>query len=315
MRPPAKLGMKTLMQQIRPSHPPRPRRTALSIPAINQRALEKAHALQADVLIFDLEDSVAEEKKAEARDNLKRHFASLAVPHAAETVIRINAVDTAHLEPDLEAALACNPCALLLPKVESPRDVFAVADRLAERDAPPHLRLWAMIETPKAVLHAGRIAEAAETAASRLEAFVIGLNDLRKETGVLPEPGRTHLLSFMMQILLAGRAYGLTVLDSVSNAFRDMAAFEMECAQGRAMGFDGKMLIHPAQIEPANRHFGPSEDALAEARGIIAAFALPEAQGLGVVNMDGRMVERLHLEQALQLVALADEIEKRKVSR
>lgn len=302
------------MQQTRLSRPPRPRRSALSIPAINQRALEKAHALQADVLIFDLEDSVAEEKKAEARDNLKRHFAHRAGPSAAETVIRINAVDTAHLAADLETALACRPDALLIPKVESPRDIFAVADRLAQQEASPALRLWAMIETPKAVLHAGRIAEAAETAASRLEAFVIGLNDLRKETGVLPEPGRTHLAAFMMQILLAARAYGLDVLDSVSNDFRDLTAFEAECMQGRAMGFDGKMLIHPAQIEPANRHFGPSADALAQAHAIIAAFALPEAQGLGVVNMAGRMVERLHLEQALQLVAFADEIEKRKVS-
>lgn len=302
------------MRITRSSRPLLPRRSALSIPAINERALDKAARLSADVFILDLEDSVAEEKKAGARDNLKRFFAALSDRDRAEWVIRINAADGPHLEADLETVIACRPDAVLIPKVESPRHILDVADRLAEADGLEAMRLWAMIETPRAVLNAALIAEAAHTPDARLDAFVIGLNDLRKETGVLPEPGRTHLLPWMMQILLAARAYGLDALDSVSNDFRDLEAFAAECAQGRAMGFDGKMLIHPAQIEPANRAFGPSPEALAEARRIVSAFAAPEASGLGVINIDGRMVERLHLQEAEQLIALAARIQSRKDS-
>lgn len=292
------------MRLTRTDRPARPRRSALSIPAVNERALSKVSALDADVFIFDLEDSVAEDKKAEARDNLKRCFeAHVPAENLAERVIRVNALDTPHFEMDLELVMALRPDAVLLPKIESPRDIFETADRLAERDGLEAMRIWAMIETPKAVLNAGLIAEAAHTPDARLEAFVIGLNDLRKETGVLPQASRTYLLPWMMQILLCGRAYGLDVLDSVSNDFRDMDAFAAECAQGRAMGFDGKMLIHPAQIEPANQAFGPSPQALAEARKIVEAFADPSADGLGVISIDGQMVERLHLEEARHLLA------------
>ncbi len=296
------------MRITRSSRPLKPRRSALSIPAINVRALEKTAALSADVFILDLEDSVAEEKKTEARDNLKRFFGGLSARGRGEWVIRVNGTDSPHLPADLETVLACRPDAVLIPKVESPRDVLDVADRLAEADGAEAMRLWAMIETPRAVLNAALIAEAAHTPDARLEAFVIGLNDLRKETGVLPAAGRQHLLPWMMQILLAARAYGLDALDSVSNDFRDVEAFEAECRQGRAMGFDGKMLIHPAQIDPANRAFGPSEAALLEAHRIVAAFATPEASGLGVINLDGRMVERLHLQEAEQLIAFAGRI-------
>lgn len=300
------------MRITRSSRPLKARRSALSIPAINQRALEKAATLSADVFILDLEDSVAEAKKNEARDNLKSFFATLADRSRAEWVIRINATDSAHLAADLETVLACRPDAVLLPKVETPRAILDVADRLSEVDGAEAIRLWAMIETPRAVLNAALIAEAAHTPGARLEAFVIGLNDLRKETGVLSEAGRQHLLPWMMQILLAARAYGLDALDSVSNDFRDLEAFAAECRQGRAMGFDGKMLIHPAQIEPANAAFGPSEAALDAARRIVSAFAAPEAAGLGVINIDGKMVERLHLQEAEQLIALADHIASRK---
>lgn len=295
------------MVQTRSAHP---LRSALSVPAINRRALEKSAALDADVLIFDLEDSVAPEKKNEARDSLKQHLQALAPRPAGLSpplrVIRINAVDTPWFEADLAAVLALEPDAVLLPKVESPRAILDVADRLGEGDAPAAMRIWAMIETPKAVLNAALIAEAAHTPDARLSAFVIGLNDLRKETGVLPQPGRTYLMPWMMQILLAARAYGLAALDSVSNDFRDLAAFEAECAEGRAMGFDGKMLIHPDQIGPANRQFSPLPEAVEEARRIVEAFAGPEAAGLGVVSIGGRMVERLHLDQAEALLAFAD---------
>ncbi|MBB4065471.1 HpcH/HpaI aldolase/citrate lyase family protein [Gellertiella hungarica] len=296
------------MRITRSSRPPVPRRSALSIPAINQRALDKAATLAADVFILDLEDSVAEARKSEARDNLKRFFGGLVRRDRGEWVIRINGMDTAHAGADLETVLACRPDAVLIPKVESPRDILDVADRLAEADGAEAIRIWAMIETPRAVLNAALIAEAAHTPDARLEAFVIGLNDLRKETGVLPQAGRQHLLPWMMQILLAARAYGLDALDSVSNDFRDLEAFAAECRQGRAMGFDGKMLIHPAQIEAANNAFGPSAEALEEAHRIVSAFAAPEAAGLGVINIDGRMVERLHLRQAEQLIAFADRI-------
>ena len=301
------------MRLTRTARPPHPRRSALSVPAINTRALSKASGLDADVLIFDLEDSVAEEKKAEARDNLKRFFeTSGSLLKGAERVIRVNAADSSHFHRDLELAIALKPDAVLLPKVENPRDILETADRLSEQDDLDAIRIWAMIETPKAVLNAGLIAEAAYTPGARLEAFVIGLNDLRKETGVLPEPGRTHLIPWMMQILLSGRAYGVDVLDSVSNDFSDLDAFSAECAQGRAMGFDGKMLIHPAQIGPANRVFGPSQQALEDARQIVSAFADPAADGLGVISIQGRMVERLHLEEARHLLAYQDLIEKRK---
>nr|WP_316650932.1 CoA ester lyase [uncultured Gellertiella sp.] len=293
--------------------PLRLRRSALSIPAINPRALEKSASLDADVLIFDLEDSVTEDRKSEARDNLKRHFGQ-ATPSHHERLIRINAVETPHLDADLETVLACRPDGVLLPKVEGPRAIFDVADRLAERDAPTGLKIWAMIETPKAVLNAALIAEAAHTPGARLAAFVIGLNDLRKQTGVPDEPGRTCLLPWMMQILLAARAYGLDILDSVSNQFRDLALFEAECRAGRGMGFDGKMLIHPAQVEPANRHFGPAPEALDRARRIIAAFDDPATEGVGVVDLDGQMVERLHLDEARRLMDLADTINARKVA-
>lgn len=301
------------MRFSRTDRPRRPRRSALSIPAINERALSKVSGLDADVFIFDLEDSVAAEKKAEARDNLKRCFAALGAPSGGfDRVIRVNAADSPHFVRDLDLVMALRPDAVLLPKVEDPRHILETADRLSEIDGAETVRIWAMMETPKAVLNAGLIAEAAHTPDARLEAFVIGLNDLRKETGVLPEPRRTHVSAWMMQILLAGRAYGIDVLDSVSNDFRDLAAFADECAQGRAMGFDGKMLIHPSQIEPANRAFGPSPEALEAARQVIDAFADPAADGKGVIAIGSRMVERLHLEEARHLLAYQALIEKRK---
>lgn len=202
-----------------------------------------------------------------------------------------------------------------MPKVEQPADIHDVADLLAEADAPQDLKIWAMMETPLGVLNAASIADAAHTPDARLAAFVIGLNDLRRETRVPALPGRTYLVPWMMQVVLAARAYGLDVIDSVSNDFRDLAAFASECEQGRAMGFDGKMLIHPAQIELANRHFAPDEASVAEAKEIIAAFAKPESVELNVINMNGRMIERLHVSQAERLVAMADIIAQRKAKK
>ena len=283
----------------------------LSVPAINRRALEKVHDLDCDAVIFDLEDSVSPDRKAEARDNLIRFFAETPLT-GRESIIRINAPDTAVGLADLQAVLLCQPDAVLLPKVDEPQDIMTVVDFLAEQDAPEQMRIWAMIETPRAILNIAALAESGRTSGSRVDCFVVGLNDLRKDTHVADLPGRPYLMPWLMQVVLAARAYGLDVLDSVCNDFRDLGAFASECAQGHAMGFDGKMLIHPAQITDANRCFGPQQATLTEAQAILAAFAVPEAQGLNVITVDGRMVERLHLQQAERLVETARLIAARK---
>ncbi|ACE93305.1 citrate lyase beta subunit protein [Rhizobium phaseoli] len=277
------------------------RRSVLSVPAINLRALEKSHSLDCDAVIFDLEDSVAPEKKGQARENLRAFFAGPPL-EGKERIIRINSLSSEFGAADLDLVKALLPDAVLLPKVDEPQDVTDVSDLLAAADAPEELRIWAMIETPRGVLNVGSIAGSGRTAGSRLDCLVVGLNDLRKETGVLPQPGRTYLVPWLMQVILAVKAYGLDALDSVFNDFRDGEGFDAECGQGRAMGFAGKMLIHPAQIEVANRHFGPSLEEIAEAEAIISAFADPDASGLNVINVNGRMIERLHLVQAEALV-------------
>ncbi|SCX29434.1 HpcH/HpaI aldolase/citrate lyase family protein [Agrobacterium rosae] len=292
----------------------RPRRSLLSVPAINTGALAKLQTLDCDGVIFDLEDSVSPDMKDEARRNLVAFFKETTLA-GLEAIIRINPVTTTVGQADLKAALACHADAILLPKVEQPSDINDVADLLAETDAPDTLKIWAMIETPKGVLNAAAIAEACHTTGGRLGGFVIGLNDLRKDTRVPMGAGRTYLVPWLMQVVLAARAYGLEVIDSVSNDFRDLDAFAAECEQGRAMGFDGKMLIHPAQIDAANQAFAPDEQALTEAQEIIAAFAKPESVGLNVINSNGRMIERLHVGPAERLVAMAQIIAERKVTK
>ncbi|MBW9056028.1 HpcH/HpaI aldolase/citrate lyase family protein [Rhizobium mesosinicum] len=299
------------MSRTPPLRSLRLRRSVLSVPAINARALEKTHSLDCDAVILDLEDSVAPEKKAEARDNLKAFFAGPAL-EGKERIIRINSLSSGFGLADLELIKALSPDAVLLPKVDEPQDVMAISDLLAEAYAPEELRIWAMIETPRGVLNAAAIAESGRTPGSRLDCLVVGLNDLRKETGVLPQPGRSYLVPWLMQVVLAVKAYGLDALDSVFNDFRDAESFDAECAQGRAMGFAGKMLIHPAQIEAANRYFEPSTKEIAEAEAIIAAFADPASEGFNVINVNGRMIERLHLVQAEALVHKARLISARK---
>lgn len=296
---------------FRAHHPHRLRRSVLTIPAINDRALEKAAKLDCDAVIFDLEDSVAEDRKADARANLLNFLKNRDLGHR-ERIIRINAADTAFYREDMALVLEVLPDAVLLPKVEEPVTVQDTADMLGEHDAAEGLRIWAMIETPRGVLNAAAIASSGRTSDSRLDAFVVGLNDLRKATGIPAAPGRTYLVPYLMQVVLAARAYGLDVIDSVSNDFRDLDAFSTECAQGRAMGFDGKMLIHPAQIAPANEHFGPSEIAIAEARLVADTFSDPAHAGLNVINIDGRMIERLHAEEAARLLAKVALIDARK---
>lgn len=299
-------GQEEVMNPPFQNHPLRLRRSLLSVPASNARALEKSKTLACDGVIFDLEDSVAPEKKADARAALKRHFATVDRSAGRECIVRINPISTRDGVADLETVLECAPDAVLLPKVSEPQDVLTAADWLSERGADDGPRLWAMIETPAAVLNIAGIAEVGRTSGSGLDCLVIGLNDLRLATGIADVPGRPYLVPFLMQAIVATRASGLDVIDSVHNGFSDLKAFAAECEQGRQMGFDGKMLIHPAQIEDANRIFGVPEDAVAAARTIVEAFALPESAGKGAINLGGRMVERLHLAQAERLLAKAD---------
>lgn len=292
------------------NHPLRLRRSLLSVPASNARALEKSSSLVCDGIIFDLEDSVAPEKKAEAREALKLHFAKLGPRpdsrFGQERIIRINAFADQEAAADLETVLACAPDAVLLPKVCEPQHVLDVADWLDEQGADDGPRIWAMIETPAAILNLAEIAEVGRTSGGRLDCFVLGLNDLRLATGIADVAGRPYLLPLLMQAVVAARATGLDVIDSVHNDFTDLDAFAAECEQGRQMGFDGKMLIHPAQIVPANGAYGVSGAAVTEARAISAAFALPEHAGMGAISLNGRMIERLHLDQATRLLAKAD---------
>lgn len=291
-------------------HPIRLRRSVLCLPASNRRAIDKLASLDADAVILDLEDAVAEEMKQEARDNIRAYLAGERRP-SREVVIRLNAADSQHFAQDIALVLECAPDAVLLPKVRTQDDILDLASALSENDAPEDLRIWAMMETPLAVLNAGSIAEVGRTHGGRLDCFVLGLNDLRKDTGMPFDPARTYLMPWMMQVVLAARAFGLAVIDSVSNEFRELQGFEAECLQGRAMGFDGKMLIHPAQIDGANRAYAPSDAEIAEAQEIIAAFSAPDAAGRNAIGIDGRMVERLHFEQAGQLVARASMIRER----
>ncbi|RUX99180.1 CoA ester lyase, partial [Mesorhizobium sp. M7A.F.Ca.CA.004.04.1.1] len=279
-------------------------RSVLYIPASNDKALAKIAQLACDAIIIDLEDAVAPADKIAAREKLAGIFANRP-NERCEMIVRINALATEWGADDLLAAAGCEPDGILLPKVDTPRDLLEAGDVLDDNFVPDSVKLWAMIETPKALLNIGAIAELGRDPASRLSCFVAGTNDLVKETGILATPDRRYLVPWLMQMVLAARAGGIDMLDGVSNDFRNLGAFTHECAEAAAMGFDGKSLIHPAQIEAANRAFAPSAEAVAEARSVKEAFALAENAGKGVIALNGRMVERLHLAQAEKLLAKA----------
>ncbi|MFA6157065.1 CoA ester lyase [Mesorhizobium sp.] len=282
----------------------RPRRSVLYVPASNDKALAKIAKLSCDAVIIDLEDAVAPADKVAAREKLAGIFANRSGGRL-EMIVRINGLSSEWGNDDLLAAARCEPDGILLPKVDTPRDLLEAGDVLDDNFAPDSVRLWAMIETPKAMLNIGAIAELGRDPSSRLSCFVAGTNDLVKDTGVLATPDRRYLMPWLMTMVLAARAGGLDMLDGVSNDFRDLDAFARECAEGAAMGFDGKTLIHPAQVEAANRAFAPAAQAVAEARQMRDAFALPENSGKAVISLNGRMVERLHLAQAEKLLAKA----------
>lgn len=283
---------------------PRPRRSALYLPASNARALEKARGLASDVVILDLEDAVAPEIKVAARQAAVAAIAEGGFG-ARELVVRTNGLDTPWGADDLTAVAGAGPAAILVPKVDSPEDVARYDAAIAH--APAATRLWTMIETPLAVLSIAAIAAASEM--TRLAAFVLGFNDLAKEMRAPLTPGRTPYLPVLAQTVLAARAHGLSVLDGVWNAIEDMQGFAEECAQGAAFGCDGKTLIHPNQIVPCNQAFAPTAEALASARAIVAAFADPDNAGKGAIRVEGKMAERLHLAEAERLLALQSAIE------
>jgi len=284
----------------------RPRRSVLYMPGSNARAMEKARELAADAVILDLEDAVAPDAKAKARELIVKALTDGGFGRR-EVVVRVNGLDTAWWADDLAVA-AAKPDAVLVPKVSTPDEVRQVAARLAAIGAAPELRVWAMMETPLAMLNVRDIAAAALDPAMRLAAFVMGTNDLAKETRARIVPGRAPMLPWLMTCVAAARAFGLDILDGVYNDLGNAEGFAAECVEARDLGFDGKTLIHPQQIAPCNAAFSPAAEEVAWARKIIAAFDLPENATLGVIQIEGRMVERLHADMARRTVAIADAI-------
>jgi citrate lyase subunit beta/citryl-CoA lyase len=282
----------------------RPRRSMLYMPGSNARAIEKARELPADGVILDLEDAVAPDAKAQARELVVQALQKGGFG-GREVLVRINGLDTAWWRDDLAVA-AAGPDALLLPKVATPEQLRELARHFVGVGAEARIRVWAMMETPLAMLNAREIAAAALDPATRLAGFVMGTNDLAKETRARIVPGRAPMLPWLMACVAAARAYGLAILDGVYNELGDLEGFSAECRQARDLGFDGKTLIHPQQIAPCNAAFSPAPEEVAWARKIIAAFDLPENAGKGVIQIEGRMVERLHAEMARQVVAIAE---------
>ena len=273
------------------------------MPGANTRALEKAKGLSADSLILDLEDAVAPDAKAEARDNVVAALTSGEYGNR-ELTIRVNGLDTDWHADDLAAAAAAGPAAVVVPKVNSSADVAAIEAGLQAGGAPEHTKIWAMVETPQAMLDCANIAAASE----RLTVLVMGTNDLAKELHAAHVPGRQPLLTGLGLCLLGARAAGKVILDGVYNDVRDPEGFEAECRQGAQMGFDGKTLIHPGQLDAANAVFAPADAEVESSREIIAAFEAAQREGKGVVTVNGRMIENLHVENARRVLAMADAI-------
>jgi citrate lyase subunit beta/citryl-CoA lyase len=280
-----------------------PRRSVLYMPGSNARAIEKARSLPADALILDLEDAVAPESKALARKQVCDAVKAGGFGKR-EIVIRVNGLWTEWGEEDLTAAIAATPSAVLVPKVSTATDLQAIEERFAGHDPERQTMIWAMMETPLAILNAGQIA----AAGGRLRCFVMGTNDLIKEFRGVHTPDRSNLSAALGISVAAARAYGLAILDGVYNDIQNADGFVESCRQARSYGFDGKTLIHPSQLEPCNAVFAPSAGEVEAAKKIIAAFELPENKGKGAISLDGRMVELLHAEVARNTVALADSI-------
>lgn len=285
----------------------RPRRSVLYMPGSNARALEKAKTLPADGVILDLEDSVAPDAKESARQQVA-DVVKAGGFGSREVFIRVNSLDTPWHADDLTAAAHAAPDGIVVPKISSPAQLEIIGQRLLDMGADHKTRVWAMIESPLAVFNVLSIAACAKDSETRLAGFVMGTNDIAKDTRARQVPGRWPMIGWLMDCIAAARIYGIDVLDGVYNNVGDAAGFAKECEQGRDMGFDGKTLIHPNQIGPCNTAFTPSDDEIAWARKMIAAFDLPENKSKGVVSIDGRMVERLHADMGRRTVAIAEAI-------
>jgi citrate lyase subunit beta/citryl-CoA lyase len=281
------------------------KRSVLAMPGSNARALEKGKSLAADALMFELEDGVAESAKATAREQVAAAVSGGGYG-ARQIVVRVNARGTEWYRPDMAAIARVGPDAIVIPKVNSRDDILKAAADLVAAGATMKTRLWAMIETPRAIFDIEKIASAADDPASRLEVLVLGPNDIAKSTRARLTPGRPALISWLSAGVLAARVHGIEIIDGIYNDFNDEAGLRREAEQGRDMGFDGKMLIHPNQIAPVNEIFAPSAEEVDFARKIIAVFDEPENAEKGVVQIEGRMVERLHLDIARRTLALME---------
>jgi citrate lyase subunit beta/citryl-CoA lyase len=277
----------------------RPRRSVLYMPGSNARALEKARTLPADALILDLEDAVAPEAKEAARSKVAASVRAGGYGHR-EVVVRINGADTPWFQEDIAAIAACGADAVLLPKVESAVTIEEAIRRLGQGGAPADLPLWIMAETPRGVLHLEQII----STHPRLAVIVMGTSDLAKEMRVSPAGDRAGLMHALGHCILAARAQGLDIIDGVHLALDDSEGFAAACRQGRELGFDGKTLIHPRQIETANDCFGVSAEAAANAREIVTAWQQARAAGDGITVVQGQLVEQLHVDEAERLLAI-----------
>lgn len=280
----------------------RPRRSVLYMPGANTRALEKARTLPADALIFDLEDAVAPDAKPQAREQAADAVRSGSYGNK-ELAIRCNGLDTPWGADDLAVAGAAGPSAVVIPKVSGPAALAEVAKRLEAAGAPDHTKIWAMVETPEALFNVRQIA-----GFERVAMLVMGTNDLAKELRAQQVPGRAPLVAHLAVALLAAREAGKVIVDGVYNDVRDAEGFAAEARQGFEMGFDGKTLIHPSQVEPTNALWAPSDEAIDYARRVIEAFEQAVAEGRGVATVDGRMIENLHVDNARRALAVADAI-------
>ena len=285
----------------------RPRRSVLYMPGSNARALDKAKTLDVDGVILDLEDSVAPDAKDTARQQVVDAVKAGGFGKR-EVFIRVNGIDTPWHADDLAAAAHAAPDAILVPKISNPDMLELIGRRLMDMGTNRKTRVWAMIETPLAIFNILSIAGEAKDSESRLSGFIMGTNDLAKDTRARLVPGRAPMLPWLATCVAAARNYGIDILDGVYNDIGNAEGFAAECKQGVEFGFDGKTLIHPNQIAPCNAAFSPSETEVALARKMIAAFDLPENKSKGVVSIDGRMVERLHADMARRTVAIAEAI-------
>ena len=287
----------------------RPRRSVLYMPGSNARAIEKARTLPVDGIILDLEDAVAPSAKEAARTQVVKAVKAGGFGRR-EVFIRINALDTPWSVDDLTAAAQAGPDAILVPKVTTIEQLDMIGQRLFDVRSDLKVRIWAMIETPLALFNILTLAAEANEPETRLAGFVIGTNDLAKETHARIVPGRAPMRPWFATCIAAARVYGIDILDGVYNDIGNAEGFARECAEARDMGFDGKTIVHPNQIAPCNETFSPSAEEIAEARKIIAVFDQPANKDKGVVDLDGRMVERMHADIARHTVAIADAIAK-----